>query len=62
VTGWPGAQTQGQPLDELTSNLEEVIAMLLEDGEPRLESESIGIQTIHVAQQAVSSYLFRRLL
>jgi hypothetical protein len=26
-----------------------VLAMLLEDGEPRLESEFIGVQTIQVA-------------
>jgi hypothetical protein len=36
-------------LDELRSNLQEVLAMLLEDGEPKLESEFIGVQTIQVA-------------
>jgi predicted RNase H-like HicB family nuclease len=49
VPGWPGAHTQGTSLDELARNLEEVIAMLLEDGEPRLETEFIGLQTIRVA-------------
>jgi len=49
VPGWPGAHSQGATLDELRSNLQEVVAMLLEDGEPRLESEFIGIQTIQVA-------------
>jgi predicted RNase H-like HicB family nuclease len=49
VPGWPGAHSQGATLDELRSNLHEVLAMLLEDGEPRLESEFIGVQTIQVA-------------
>jgi predicted RNase H-like HicB family nuclease len=49
VPGWPGAHSQGATLDELRNNLQEVLAMLLEDGEPRLESEFIGVQTIQVA-------------
>ena len=49
VPGWPGAHSQGATLDELRGNLQEVLAMLLEDGEPRLESEFIGVQTIQVA-------------
>jgi hypothetical protein len=36
-------------LDELQANLEEVIGMLLEDGEPRLEAEFIGTQTVSIA-------------
>lgn len=39
VPGWPGAHSQGETLDELERNLQEVIAMLLEDGDPELESE-----------------------
>jgi len=49
VPGWPGAHTQGDSLDELQTNLREVIAMLLEDGDPLLESEFIGVHTIKVA-------------
>lgn len=49
VPGWLGAHTQGATLDELQSNLREVIEMLLEDGEPRIESEFVGIQTVRVA-------------
>jgi len=49
VPGWPGAHTQGSSLDELQSNLREVVEMLLEDGDPKLESEFVGIQTIQVA-------------
>jgi predicted RNase H-like HicB family nuclease len=43
VPGFPGAHSQGQTLDELDANLREVVAMLLEDGEPVLESEFIGV-------------------
>ncbi len=49
VPGWPGAHSQGATLDELDENLREVIAMLLEDGNPELESEFVGLQTIRVA-------------
>lgn len=49
VPGWPGAHSQGATLDELDQNLKEVIAMLLEDGDPELESEFVGLQTIRVA-------------
>ena len=40
VPGWPGAHSQGDTLDELRKNLEEVITMLLEDGEPKLPSKA----------------------
>jgi predicted RNase H-like HicB family nuclease len=49
VPGWPGAHTQGGDLDELQNNLREVIEMLLEDGEPALESEFVDVRTIQVA-------------
>ena len=49
VPGWPGAHSQGETIDELRANLVEVIAMLLEDGEPSLESEFVGTQTLQVA-------------
>ena len=48
VPGYTGAHSQGATLDELHTNLREVIAMLLEDGEPRLETEFVGTQTVHV--------------
>ncbi len=48
VAGWAGAHSQGDSLDELRKNLEEVVAMLLEDGEPHLTSEFIGLQTLQV--------------
>jgi len=49
VPGFPGAHSQAATLDELNVNLREVIEMLLEDGEPRLEGEFIGTQTVMVA-------------
>jgi len=36
VPGFSGAHSQSETLDELNDNLKEVIALLLEDGEPRL--------------------------
>ena len=49
VPGWPGAHSQGASVDELRQNLEEVVAMLLEDGEPKLQGEFVGTQTVKVA-------------
>ena len=49
VPGWPGAHTQGVDADEVQRNLQEVLAMLLEDGEPNLESEFIGVRKVQVA-------------
>jgi predicted RNase H-like HicB family nuclease len=48
VPGFPGAHSQGDSLDELSENLSEVISMLLEDGEPTLDSEFVGTQTVQV--------------
>ncbi|MFZ2632043.1 MAG: type II toxin-antitoxin system HicB family antitoxin [Desulfosalsimonadaceae bacterium] len=49
VPGFPGAHSQGESLDELNSNLREVIEMLLEDGEPKLEAQFVGTQNVMVA-------------
>ncbi len=48
VPGFPGAHTQAETLDELNQNLKEVIELVLEDGEPRLEAEFVGVQTVTV--------------
>lgn len=48
VPNFPGAHSQAESLDELHDNLQEVIAMLLEDGEPVLETEFVGTQAIVV--------------
>jgi len=49
IPGFPGAHSQGETLDELRANLKEVVEMLLEDGEPELESDFVGTQTVEVA-------------
>jgi predicted RNase H-like HicB family nuclease len=49
IPGFPGAHSQAGTLDELNQNLAEVVAMLLEDGEPPLEGNFVGTQTIQVA-------------
>lgn len=49
IPGFPGAHSQAESLDELKRNLHEVVEMLLEDGEPKMESEFVGIQTIAIA-------------
>lgn len=46
IPGWPGAHTQGESLDELQTNLREVVELLLADGEPKLETEFVGTQTV----------------
>ena len=46
--GFPGAHSQGETLDELNENLKEVITMLLEEGEPKLEAEFVGTQNVVV--------------
>ena len=49
VPGFTGAHSQGATLDEVNTNLKEVVEMLLEDGDPELEAEFVGTQTIVVA-------------
>jgi predicted RNase H-like HicB family nuclease len=49
IPGWPGAHSQAASVDELLDNLREVVAMLLEDGEPRLAAEYVGTHTVEVA-------------
>jgi predicted RNase H-like HicB family nuclease len=48
VPGFAGAHSQGASLDELNKNLQEVIQMLLEEGEPSLDSQFVGTQTVTV--------------
>ena len=49
VPGWPGAHSQGDTVEELRKNLAEVISMLLEDGEPKLEAQFVGTEQLKVA-------------
>ena len=49
VPGIPGAHTQGETLDELQTNLKEVLALCLEEMESESEiPEFVGIQEIEV--------------
>jgi predicted RNase H-like HicB family nuclease len=48
VPGFRGAHSQGASLDELVENLREAIELMLEDGEPELETEFVGTQQIVV--------------
>jgi predicted RNase H-like HicB family nuclease len=49
VPEFRGAHSQGETLDELQSNLCEVIEMLLEDDKTRFETVFIGTQQIMVS-------------
>ena len=55
VPGFPGAHSQGESLEELNQNLKEVIEMLLEDGDPPLDSEFIGTQNVMVSSNGQAS-------
>jgi predicted RNase H-like HicB family nuclease len=44
IPSFPGAHSQGETLDEVKHKLGEVITMLLEDGEPIMEPEFVGVQ------------------
>lgn len=49
VPGFPGAHSQGETLEELNQNLKEVITLLISDGDPVLEGEYVGTQTVVIA-------------
>jgi len=49
VRGFPGGgRSQAASLDELNVNLREIVAMFLEDGEPPLAAEFVGMQSVAV--------------
>jgi predicted RNase H-like HicB family nuclease len=48
VPGLPRAHSQGATIDELSASLREVIAMLFEDGEPEMEAQFVGTQTVTI--------------
>jgi len=49
VPEFPGAHSQGETLEKLQTNLQELIQILLEDGEPELESDFVRLQQICMA-------------
>jgi len=48
IPGLRGAHSQGETLDEVNQNLKEVVELLLEDGDPELETEFVGTQSVVV--------------
>lgn len=48
VPSFPSAHSQAETLDELNVNLREVNSMLLEDGEPKLDAEFLGTQSVAI--------------
>jgi predicted RNase H-like HicB family nuclease len=48
VPGFPGAHSQAESFDELNSNLREVVELLLEEGEPSIETQFVGTQLVTV--------------
>lgn len=49
IPGFSGAHSQAKSLDELNRNLCEVVEMLLEDGDPKLEGVFVGTQRVSIA-------------
>ena len=49
IPGFSEAHSQAKNLDELHANLQEVVAMLLEDGAPRMASECVGTHKVVIA-------------
>ncbi len=49
IPGFAGAHSQAETIQKLRTNLTEVVSMLLEDGEPVLESEFVGTETLQVS-------------
>lgn len=48
MPGFPGAHGQAPTLDEFNSNLREVIELLAEEGDVKLEAEFVGTQLVTV--------------
>ena len=42
IPGFSCAHSQGETLEELNENLKEVIAMILDEGEPSIAGEFVG--------------------
>ena len=48
IPGFAGAHSQGETRGELMKNMREVVDMLLEDGDPMMESEFVGVEPLTV--------------
>lgn len=49
IPGFAGAHSQAETIDGLSGNMREVVEMLMEDGEPQMETDFVGTQTLLVA-------------
>jgi predicted RNase H-like HicB family nuclease len=49
IPGFQGAHSHAETPEKLRENLVEVVKMLLEDGEPELDGELVGTETIQIA-------------
>ena len=49
VPGMIGAHSQAETIEELKSNLKEVISLCMEEGEPFIFSEFVGTDELEVA-------------
>lgn len=49
VPGMVGAHSQAESIDELKSNLKEVISLCIEEGEPYIMSDYVGTDELEVA-------------
>ena len=56
VPGFQGAYTQGRTVEELESNLKEVIEMLLEEGDVEFSSHFVGTKTIAVDENTFMEF------
>lgn len=56
VPGFPGCHSQGLTLDELKQSLEEVLSILLENGEPQLLLRQIAKDIGLTAEQLLEHY------
>lgn len=52
IPGWPGAHSQGATPADREESLREVVTMLLEDGDPELESVVVRVHPIRVTERA----------
>ena len=48
IPGFHGAYSHAETPDKLRENLVEVVKMLLEDGDPELDAEFVGTETIQI--------------
>ena len=48
VPGMIGAHSQGETIEELKSNLKEVISLCVEEGEPFILSEFVGTDELEI--------------